>query len=70
MTQEFPRTPMDLLHIAALPFVYLALGAWYLVAVPLAIGAWVVVAILLMPQRPRRILQPTALSDVKLADAD
>jgi hypothetical protein len=51
MTQDFPRTPYDLLRIAMLPFVYLALGAWYLVAVPLAIAAWVVIAILLIPRR-------------------
>lgn len=54
MTHEFPRTPYDLIRIASLPFVYLALGAWYLIAVPLAIAAWVVIAILLIPRRGYR----------------
>jgi hypothetical protein len=45
MTNEFPQTPWDLLRVASLPFVYLALGAWYLIAVPLAIAVVCVIAI-------------------------
>lgn len=50
MNQEFPRTPYDLVRIITLPFVYLALGIWYLIAVPLAIAAWVIIAVLLLPR--------------------
>lgn len=44
---DFPRTPLDLLRIASLPFVYLALGIWYVIAVPFAVAVVAVIATLL-----------------------